>query len=142
MRGSIFSTLAAVAISSSVLAADLKDTIQRNNEVFAQAYNAGDAAGVAALYTEDAVILPPGAEMAEGREAIAEFWQGAIDSGMKDLKLEAGDVEEQGDAVREIGRFTATAGENSLSGKYVVVWKKTGDGTWQLDTDIWNLNGN
>lgn len=142
MRGLIFFTLAAVAISSSALAADLKDTIQQNNEAFAEAYNAGDAAGVAALYTEDAVILPPGAEMAEGREAIAAFWQGAIGSGMKDLKLEAVDLEDHGDAAREIGRFTATAGEESLSGKYVVVWKKADDGTWQLGTDIWNLNGN
>lgn len=142
MRGLIFSTLAAVAISSSALAADLKDTIQKNNDAFADAYNKGDAAGVAALYTEDAVILPPGAEMAEGREAIEAFWKGAIDAGMKDLKLEAVDVEEQGDAAREIGRFSATAGEKSLEGKYVVVWKKADNGVWQLDTDIWNLNGN
>jgi hypothetical protein len=38
-------------------------------------FNAGDIASVAALYTEDAVVLPPGADMVEGRSAIQAFWK-------------------------------------------------------------------
>jgi hypothetical protein len=52
-----------------------KATIQSLNDKFAQAFNAGDAAGLATLYTEEAVILPPGAEMMKGRTAIQAFWK-------------------------------------------------------------------
>ena len=54
-----------------------KATIQSLSDKFAQAFNTGDAAGVAALYTDEAVILPPGAEMMKGRTAIQAFWEGA-----------------------------------------------------------------
>jgi ketosteroid isomerase-like protein len=37
-----------------------KALIQGLNDKFAQAFNEGNAAAVAALYTDDAVILPPG----------------------------------------------------------------------------------
>ena len=35
-------------------------TIEKLNEVWMAAFNKGDAAAVAALYTEDAYVLPPG----------------------------------------------------------------------------------
>jgi ketosteroid isomerase-like protein len=50
---------------------------------FVAAFNAGDGATVASLYTEDAALYPPGGERVDGRSAIQAFWQGAIDSGMK-----------------------------------------------------------
>jgi ketosteroid isomerase-like protein len=34
----------------------------------------GDAAALAGMYTEDASLLPPGAEMIRGRAAIQAFW--------------------------------------------------------------------
>ncbi len=39
-------------------------------EGWADAFNAGDASAVAALYTEDGMIMPPNAETAKGHEAI------------------------------------------------------------------------
>ena len=53
--------------------AQVEAAIRANDEVFAAAFNRKDAQGIAALYTEDAAILPPGAPRADGRDAIAAF---------------------------------------------------------------------
>jgi uncharacterized protein (TIGR02246 family) len=112
---------------------------------FEQAFNRGDAAAVAALYTEGAALLPPGAEMATGRQAVRTFWQGAYGAGARNLALRPLDFEAYGDAAgREIGRFALDApGQGGamarVEGKYVLIWKKTAEG-WRVDTDIWNLN--
>jgi ketosteroid isomerase-like protein len=42
------------------------------NRDFAAALNAKDAKAAAALYTEDAVLIPPGEALVKGREAIEE----------------------------------------------------------------------
>jgi uncharacterized protein (TIGR02246 family) len=119
-----------------------KATIQSLNDKFAQAFNAGDAAAVAALYTEEAVILPPGGEMMKGRTAIQAFWKGATEQ-LGNGKLTTVDVKPLGnEAAREIGTFTfQTKGAQSqeITGKYVVVWEKVGS-DWKLATDIWNTN--
>ena len=109
-----------------------------------QAFNRGDAAAVAALYTEDATLLPPGADILSGRRAAQARWQAAYDTGARNLSLDPVSVETWGDAAREIGRFTLEApGQGGLTarveGKYVAVWRNTADGS-RLDTDIWNLN--
>ena len=119
-----------------------KATIQSLNDKFAQAFNAGDAAGVAALYTDEAVILPPGAEMMKGRSAIQAFWKGAAEQ-LGNGKLPTVDVKPLGsDRALEIGSFTfrtKASQPQEITGKYVVVWEKVG-ADWKLATDIWNTN--
>ena len=119
-----------------------KAAIQALDDKFAAAFNAGDAAAVAAMYTEDAHLLPPGMEMMQGRDSIQKFWQGGMEH-LSDPKLTAVDVELLGDsAVREIGTFTAkTKGDQpqEVSGKYVQIWEKAGD-EWKIAIDIYNMN--
>jgi uncharacterized protein (TIGR02246 family) len=119
-----------------------KALIQGLNDKFSQAFNEGNAAAVAALYTDDAVILPPGGEMMKGRNAIQAFWKGATEH-LGDGKLTTVDVRPLGSTTaREIGTFTfRTKGSQTqeITGKYVVVWEKVGS-EWKLATDIWNTN--
>ncbi len=115
-------------------------TIEKLNDAWTAAFNKGDAAAVAALYTEDAYVLPPGAEMVKGRAAIEAFWRQATQQ-LTDAKLMTVDVVPLGpEAAREVGTVTLktkTQPPQEVTGKYVVVWRKTG-GDWKLATDIWN----
>jgi ketosteroid isomerase-like protein len=93
------------------------------------------------VYTANARVLPPGAQMIEGRSHIKTFWQQAIgDLGLKSATLSTVDAEADGDSVIEIGRADLTlADDQILRVKYVVHWKKEGD-RWKWHVDIWNLN--
>ena len=93
------------------------------------------------IYTANARVLPPGAEMVTGRETIKGFWQAAIEGmGVQSVKLTTVDLEPAGDAVLEIGRANlALAGGGTVVIKYVVQWKQE-DGRWKIHTDIWNPN--
>ena len=110
---------------------------------FCEAFNGGDAAGVAAHYTSDARILPPGASSIDGRQGIHEFWQGFIDAKVADLTLSTDEIEDFGSQAVEIGIASASApGEGDarvqLAGKYIVLWKQDANGAWQMHRDIWN----
>jgi ketosteroid isomerase-like protein len=93
------------------------------------------------IYTADARILPPGADLIQGRAQIKNFWKQAIVSlGVKDAKLSTVDAAAAGDTVVEVGRADLTLeGGQTLAVKYVVHWKQE-DGIWKWHTDIWNLN--
>jgi uncharacterized protein (TIGR02246 family) len=119
-----------------------KATIEKLNDVWTAAFNKGDAAAVAALYTEDAYVLPPGSAMVKGRAAIEAFWRQAAQQ-MSDAKLTTVDVLPLGrSAAREIGTVTLKTKSQppqEVVGKYVVVWRKIGR-DWKLATDIWNTD--
>lgn len=122
--------------------AQSRGMIQKLDDAWSAAFNKGDGAAVAAMYTPDATVLPPGSNMVHGTKAIAAFWSGAAHQ-LGDMTLKAVDVRPLSPmAAREIGLFTArTKGANpqQIDGKYVVVWRRAG-GHWRLFTDIWNTN--
>jgi uncharacterized protein (TIGR02246 family) len=119
-----------------------KASIEKLNDAFSQAFNKGDMAALAKMYTEDAYLLPPGAPMMRGREDIQRYWTAGGEQ-IGDLKLTTEDVKPLGtDTAREIGSFsvkTKSQQQQELAGKYVVVWRKVGS-DWKLATDIWNMN--
>jgi uncharacterized protein (TIGR02246 family) len=130
-----------LSVGSPALAQN-KATIEKFNDVWTAAFNKGDAAAVAALYTEDAYVLPPGSAMVKGRAAIEAFWRQAAQQ-MSDAKLTTVDVLPLGrSAAREIGTVTLKTKSQppqEVVGKYVVVWRKIGR-DWKLATDIWNTD--
>jgi ketosteroid isomerase-like protein len=99
---------------------DIRNDIMTCNKSFMEAFARGDAAGLAALYTAGGQLLPPNSDVVSGRDAIRAFWQGAIDMGLKEARLDTMEAEGVGN-----------------TGKYVVIWK-TEAGGWKLHRDIWN----
>ena len=113
--------------------------IEATNAQFMAAVSQGDAAGVAACYTEDAQFMPPNGETVSGRAAIQETMQGFIDAGVTGLRLESMEVQGHGDTAHEVGRATLMGadGQTLDESKYIVIWKKVGD-EWKLHRDIFN----
>jgi uncharacterized protein (TIGR02246 family) len=121
----------------------LQSAIQERENQWAAAFNANDAAALAAIYEVDAVLVPPGMEPVTGREAIAKVLEDLFPT-LQDLALVTDEVRPLGDdhAV-EIGHSTyqAVAADGSLSpatDNYMVVWHKGKDGVWSYVTDIFN----
>ena len=121
------------------VSSEIRDGIAAANANFMDTFNRGDGAGMGALYTENGQLLPPNSDFVSGQSAISTFWQGAMDMGIKTAKLETVEIDGEGDAVFEVGKY-ALGGEGGSeidSGKFIVVWKKEGGG-WKLHRDIWN----
>lgn len=121
---------------------EARKTIEQLNEQWMAAFNSGDAAGVAALYTENARMMPPDDAAHNGRKGVQAVCQGAMDAGIKKCRLETVEFEEYGDVAVEIGKATLTiqtdgGNESTEIMKYVIVWKNE-NGDWRLHLDIWN----
>jgi ketosteroid isomerase-like protein len=116
--------------------------MQKLNALFGESVVKGrNFAALDKIYTVDARVLPPGADLIEGREKIKEFWKAAV-AGMnvQDAKLVVVNAHLAGDNIIEIGRAQLFLPEGkSVDVKYVVEWKKE-DGAWKWHTDIWNMN--
>jgi uncharacterized protein (TIGR02246 family) len=104
---------------------------------YVDATNRGDVAALAALYTEDAMLLPPDHGPIEGRRAIVNFWQQGTDHNLEIVTLR---IDVHGDLGYLVGRYTlpATAQEPADSGKYLLCLRRQRDGTWKVTADIWN----
>ena len=138
----ILMIVAGLGLGAAPAVAQNKAMIEKLNDAWTAAFNKGDAGAVAALYTEDAYVLPPGSGIVKGRAAIEAFWRQAAQQ-MTDAKLTTVDVLPLGrSAAREIGTVTLRTKSQppqEVVGKYVVVWRKIGR-DWKLATDIWNTD--
>jgi len=100
--------------------------IRAQTTSWVKAYNGGDAKAVAALYAEDALLLPPGAPGVRGRAAILEF-----------IAKDAADSKAAG-AVFAVDPKTVK-GAVVENGKFLSVSRKK-DGKWLYIRDTWNAD--
>jgi len=114
-------------------------TIDELKATLVRALERGDAALAAALYEPGARLLPPGAPVITGADAVRDFWQRRIDAGSDGGVLETVHRAAYGDVAVEEGRYGRRSGETLLdSGKYLVVFHRRPDGSWRFATDMWN----
>ena len=119
------------------LAAD-RQVIDAGTSTWIEAFNGGNAAGIAALHPEDGIIFPPNAGPTKGRENIQAFWQGFIDTGAK-AELTVEEIKVDGDLGYKVGGFKVLGpdGETLDEGHYLEIWERR-DGEWVFARDIWN----
>lgn len=123
--------------------AQVRAAIEAGNLKFGEAVRKGDAAGIAALYSEDATLMPPDSDMIQGKPGIQAYFDAGLKMGIKDAVLTTIHVSAAGDYAYEIGKVVLTvqpSGQAAIqqAAKYVVVWKKAASGPWRLHVDIWN----
>ena len=109
-----------------------------------KAYNGGDAKSVAALYAEDALLLPPGAPGVSGRAAIQAFVTKDIASSKAGEAVfvinPKTDVGVSGNMGWESGMYKVTVkGAVVETGKFLSVSRKQ-DGKWLYIRDTWNAD--
>ena len=118
---------------------DVHEAIVAADQAFITTFNRGDAAGLAALYTENAQFLPPNSDFVKGRQEIQATFQAFMDMGVKAVKLETLEVEGYGNTASEVGTYTLEGGDGQVldRGKFLVIWKQE-SGQWKLHRDMIN----
>lgn len=109
---------------------------------------AKDLDATLSFYADDAWINPENAPIAKTADQRRAVW--ATFFAMPGLSDMIGDttrveVARSGDLAAEYGIFSATMNDKKgkpvmLTEKYVVTWKKQGDGKWKAIADIWNTD--
>ena len=121
-----------------------KDSIRALLAEYDRVCATGDAAAYAALYTDDAVLMPPNAPTVEGRPAI-ENWAKDIFKDMHlDVVAKEAEIIVTGDwaIVRGTYSVTFTPREGGVSiedaGKWLAVMSKQPDGLWKYSNNMWS----
>ena len=108
-----------------------------------QLVKAKDAAGIAALYTDDGAVMPPNAAIGKGHAAIQQTWASLMQIPGFALTFtpEQIVVSSSGDMALDRGTYELKLAPSGTpqtdTGKYVVVWRKVG-GEWKAAADIFN----
>jgi len=115
---------------------------------FSAAYATLDPDRVVALYTEDALMLPPGGDILKGRDAIRERYADGFDEDRRRghtrrITFELVDRIVSGDVRNDYGYYTITgrspAGHESVHrGKFAKVWQRGRDGVWRIRSDSYS----
>lgn len=121
--------------------------IRQAGRAWVEAVRQGNIDSVAALYAEDAVLMPPGAPAVHGRQAIGDFF--AAMPAFESVELDQEDIEGRGGLAYVRGSYAITflavpgdtASQVSERGKFVEIRERREDGSWPMVVDIWNANG-
>ena len=104
------------------------------------AFNSGDAAGLALMYTSDAQVLPPDQPIVSGHEAVEAFWQSA-NPGTVRMEVSGVETAKLGRYWFRQGTYTAkdeTEGQPEF-GKFIELWAPEGN-NWLLYRQMWSPN--
>lgn len=144
--GLALASLAACQQAPKPLSSADEAAIRATRATFESAAGSGSADSMAALYTADAVVLPPNMARASGTAAIKELFTGMMTAGRPTLRLTMDEVAGRQDMAYVVGTYhlswtpaTADAAAPPAdSGKYVEVLMRQADGGWKTVADMWN----
>jgi uncharacterized protein (TIGR02246 family) len=113
-----------------------KHAVEEFTRHFEWLFNTGDAAGMAAFYTEDAKLLAENTELIRGRAAIEQFWRHSIERARAADATRTIDLDEVTSSA-DLGYALGTVVVRIPSGrqmttKYATIWHRDADGRWWL----------
>jgi ketosteroid isomerase-like protein len=116
-----------------------KQAVEQFTRRFETLFDVGDAAGMAACYTQDARLLAENAELIRGRADIERFWAHAIDraraaGAVRTISLD--EVVGADSLGYALGLVTVRIPDGrQVVTKYATVWHRDDDGRWRLAVD-------
>lgn len=120
--------------------------IEEMSAARADAFNRGNAAGIAIYFTADGILMAPESPALTGREAVEGYYRQIFDQYITELDSYYEEVRVSGDFAfgRGIAEVTLTprnGGERIVStSKYINILQRQDDGSWLTTHDIWNGN--
>lgn len=118
------------------------DAIAAVSKRFSAAFVGNDMRALTDTYTEDGVIMPPHRRL-QGHEAIAGYfkWKGARRQLAHAMTTES--LRICGDFAFDWGHWTSKftfddAAAREATGTYFVVWKRSSNGEWKIQQDVWH----
>ena len=115
------------------------EEVEQFTHEFEALFNAGDAAGMASYYAEDARLLAEHADLVRGRDAIERFWREATSraraaDALRTIRLD--EVTSSGDLGYALGVVVVRIPSGpELITKYATIWQRDADGRWRLAVD-------
>ena len=115
--------------------------IEASAQAWLDAVRASDWPAVAAMYTDDAVFMPPNEPAVVGRDSILAWFEAFPPIG--DVDIEVVEIDGRGELVYVRGTYELTITPEGLgpiadSGKWLEIRRKQADGSWPLSRDIFN----
>jgi uncharacterized protein (TIGR02246 family) len=117
---------------------DIKKAIEDKNASLRTAYNQGDAAGCAAVFIEDAIMMPPNQPMLRGKKAIRELIQSWIDNIGGTISNPMMEFAVEGDLAYQVATYAFKDTKTPDQGKFVEIFRRQSDGTWKVYLTIYN----
>lgn len=108
----------------------------RLESLWTTAYNAADAAGLAALYDKDAVLSTRPTGSIVGSEAIGAFWKDDFGGGKPKTTLTLTDAYMAGDLAHLEGEYEVADKGKVTKGHYVQLWMQDGN-AWRIHREMW-----
>jgi uncharacterized protein (TIGR02246 family) len=107
------------------------------------AFEAGDYPGVAALYTEDAWLMPPDFPLLVGRAAVAAYYEALIAAFPPGttVRFEVVEVEHYGNAASAVAIYRATLAGAVLDQGHLVKLFRRMAGEWQIHRSMFRSDG-
>lgn len=117
------------------------DPFVESRAAFVDGLARGDAAAACSVYTRDARLLAPSAELVKGRQEIERFWKAGIDAGITVVDLGVLEIACGSGLAYEIGRYALRldgCADPAEGGAYVLVHEQQHDGTWRRVVEMFN----
>ncbi|HZP63341.1 MAG TPA: nuclear transport factor 2 family protein [Terriglobales bacterium] len=119
---------------------DAESTLRGLTQDFCTAFNTGNYDHAAALFTADAIFMPPHRESSQGKPAIERLLREFGDAGYEDLRFETTRIDSSSDMAVETGRYSFTIRRGTIivsdRGKYLRTWRRLG--AWLITADCWS----
>jgi ketosteroid isomerase-like protein len=136
-------TIVLAAVVAAQPAATPDPAIVKVADAYTAATLAADVKAITALYTDDAIEMPPNEPPVKGRAAIEAYYVKQFAMGkITAFTLTHLDTRSSGDIGYDVGTYTQTiSGEKPMnsSGKYTVTLRRVG-GAWKVSSAIYNTD--